>query len=514
MIDTELDTELDYDEWAAGQPAPHLDWDAYEESMDDFVLMSIKALLGCFEDLEPAGSSSLQIDRIAAMEQLRGALAGAQLAEEVAFADRQRTEQTAAGVRSRDLGRGICEQIGYARRISPVAAAHHLGLGQALIGRLPEAFGKLRTGQVSEAQCQILSTRTSHLSDVDAMIVDAAIAPRMAGWNISATEQAVNQAAYHIDPRAFVDRRGKAEHDRRVWVRPAPDCMSIVSALLPAAQGVAVYASLRKAAETGRGTGDRRGLGQIMADTVVERVTGQSQAHLVPVQVNLTISSETLLGGHQPGWLQDYGQLPAEHARTIAAGDPPGCHRCLGEHSPSLAHCPGPADQRAGDPLNPRKNAEPAAAFSNPDGCPEELLDTDGADSALGPDLDRARAWIMRVLTDPITGVATNMDSRRRIFDGNARRFITVRDRACREPYCSSPIRHADHITPHRRGGRTSIDNGQGLCERGNYVKDMPGWTTSRGERPGEIITTTPTGHRYRTLPPPQTGLPTCTVRL
>jgi len=469
-----IDTELEFQEWAAGQPSPHADWDgradwdAYEESMDDFVLMSIKALQRCFADSGPARSGSLQIDRIAAMEQLRGAIAGAQLAEQAAFADGQRTEQIAAGVKSRDLGRGVTEQIGFARRISPGAAAHHLGLGQALVGRLPEAFQLLRSGQVSEAQCHILATRTSHLSDADAKVVDAAIASRMAGWNMSATEQAVNQAAYHIDPKAFVERRGKAEHDRRVWVRPAPDCMSIVSALLPAAQGVAVYASLRKAAETGRGIDDRRGLGQNMADTLVERVTGQFHAHLVPVQVNLTISSATLLGGNQPGWLQDYGQLPAEHTRAIAAGDPPGEHQWPSEHSPG----------------------------------------------ALAADVDRARAWMLRILTDPITGVAINIDSRRRVFDGNARRFITVRDRTCREPYCSSPIRHADHITPHRRGGRTSIDNGQGLCERGNYVKDMPGWTTSKGQRPGEIITTTPTGHRYRTLPPPQVGLPKHTLRM
>ncbi|MDQ6657010.1 MAG: hypothetical protein M3Z00_02035 [Actinomycetota bacterium] len=67
-------------------------------------------------------------------------------------------------------------------------------------------------------------------------------------------------------------------------------------------------------------------------------------------------------------------------------------------------------------------------------------------------------------------------------------------------------------MQPYRRGGPTSIDNGQGLCERGNYVKDMPGWTTSKGNTPGEVITTTPTGHQYRTLPPPQVGLPKLTV--
>jgi hypothetical protein len=78
----------------------------------------------------------------------------------------------------------------------------------------------------------------------------------------------------------------------------------------------------------------------------------------------------------------------------------------------------------------------------------------------------------------------------------------------CRHAYCGAAIRHADHVRPYREGGQTSIDNGQGLCERGNYAKDIPGWHTRTGRRPGEIIVTTPTGHQYATLPPHQTGMP------
>ena len=61
-------------------------------------------------------------------------------------------------------------------------------------------------------------------------------------------------------------------------LRPAPDTMSQLSALLPVAQGVAVYAALTRSADTARAGGDARSRGQIMADTLVERVTGQSSA--------------------------------------------------------------------------------------------------------------------------------------------------------------------------------------------------------------------------------------------
>jgi hypothetical protein len=51
----------------------------------------------------------------------------------------------------------------------------------------------------------------------------------------------------HRDPGAVVDRRGRAEADRHVSLRPAPDTMGHLSVLLPAAQGVAVWATLTRA---------------------------------------------------------------------------------------------------------------------------------------------------------------------------------------------------------------------------------------------------------------------------
>jgi hypothetical protein len=66
-----------------------------------------------------------------------------------------------------------------------------------------------------------------------------------------------------------------AEADRRVSLRPAPDTMSLVTGLVPVAQGVAVHAALSAHADTLRAGGDPRSRGQIMADTFVERLTAR-----------------------------------------------------------------------------------------------------------------------------------------------------------------------------------------------------------------------------------------------
>jgi hypothetical protein len=41
------------------------------------------------------------------------------------------------------------------------------------------------------------------------------------------------------------------------------------------------------------------------------------------------------------------------------------------------------------------------------------------------------------------------------------------------------------------------------VCERGNYVREMPGWTIRLVDPDTHtVITTTPAGHRYVSRPP------------
>lgn len=91
-----------------------------------------------------------------------------------------------------------------------------------------------------------------------------------------------------------------------------------------------------------------------------------------------------------------------------------------------------------------------------------------------------AKAWIRRLVTDPITGQVTALDTRSWLFPPALRRLILARDRYCRTPYCGAPIRHLDHAHPHAEGGATDATNGQGLCERCNHAKTAPGWTARR----------------------------------
>jgi hypothetical protein len=65
-----------------------------------------------------------------------------------------------------------------------------------------------------------------------------------------------------------------------------------------------------------------------MADSLVERLTGQATAEAVPVQINLVMTDESLLTGErEPAQVQGFGPLPATLARRLVKQAPQDARR-------------------------------------------------------------------------------------------------------------------------------------------------------------------------------------------
>jgi hypothetical protein len=94
--------------------------------------------------------------------------------------------------------------------------------------------------------------------------------------------------------------------------------MARLTALLPVGQGIAAHTALARAADALIGTGDSRSRGQLMADLLVQRLTGQAAADAVPVEVQVLIDADTLLGdGTEPAQITGHGPVPAPWARDL-----------------------------------------------------------------------------------------------------------------------------------------------------------------------------------------------------
>ena len=393
--------------------------------------------------LPPASSEGENLGRITALETLKNACAATQARETVTFDETRRDAETARGIPTTARGRGVASEVALARRVSPSQGSRHLGLAHALVGELPHTMEKLASGEVSEWRATIIARETGWLPIEGRRHVDAQLADTLTELGDRRLAAEARKLAQAWDPAESVRHLKRAEGQRCVTLRPAPDAMVYLTALLPLVQGIAAYAALTMHANTLIGTGQagQKSRGQVMADTLIERLTGQDTAAAVPVEVHLVMTDTALLGGDsEPAWVVGHGPLPAAAARALLSPD---------HDSPS----------------------------------------------------GKARAWIRRLYTTPTTGHLVAMDSHRRTFDGLLRRMITLRDDTCRTPWCDAPIRHIDHATPHATGGATSYSNASGLCERCNHTKETPGWHHTAS--PDHLTVTTPTGHTYTrdTLP-------------
>lgn len=410
---------------------------------------TIKHMFDLLSSVDEEAEEAQLIEGIAYLERLKAAAAARQARLTAAFDRARRAAEAAVGVPAARRGRGIGAEVALARRDSPVRGGRHVGFAKALVNEMPHTLAALEAGALSEWRATLVVRESACLDVEDRRRLDAELCSdtkALEGVGDRALAASAKAIAYRLDPHAVVDRAARASADRTVTIRPAPDTMTYLTALLPVAQGVSVYAALKRAADC---CGDGRTRGQVMADTLIERVTGRSADQPVPVAVNLVISDQALMGvENSAAVIAGYGPVPAAVAQHLI--------------------CEAVSDSRA-------------------------------------------RATLRRLYANPSSGALVALESRSRIFPKGLADFIGLRDQHCRTPYCDAPIRHRDHADPHHRGGATSADNGLGLCEGCNYVKEAAGWQVRTEAEAGQRHTAefvTPTGAHHHSTAPPMPGTP------
>jgi hypothetical protein len=392
------------------------------------------------------------VDLLGELEAVKNTVTAAQGRLAVALDEATRSEEAAQGIRAERRGRGVPNQVGAAMQVSPHAGAVFLGTARVWVTDMPHTFDALRTGVLSQWRATLLVRETSHLSPEDRARIDEEVCGP-AGLAVlvrTGTKRLVariKELAAGLDVHACVRRNAKAVAERRVSVRPAPDLMVYLTALVPMQQGVQAYAQLKARADAAKATGDERGAGQIMADILIERVTGREPGHAdeVPVTINLLVSDRTLLAG---------GDEPAVVLEGMSAG---------------AGTVPGPV-------------ARNLAAHG----------------------IDAGAAWLRAIYVDP-GGRLLATTSVSRFHPRGLAALLRAREQGiCGTSWCDASVRHLDHVLPYAEGGETSLANGQGLCARCNHAKQAPGWRQKTIEIDGRhgVETITPTGHTHASMAP------------
>ena len=139
----------------------------------------------------------------------------------------------------------------------------------------------------------------------------------------SKARTAARRRAFELNPDAAQSAAEVARRERFVTVRPTVGVgTAALTAIVPAEQAELCHAALTHQAQWFGTAATNARVSQIMADTLVERITGQTTASAVPVAVGLLMNVTTLLGTDDtPAQLIGHGPLPAGVARALATTD-------------------------------------------------------------------------------------------------------------------------------------------------------------------------------------------------
>ncbi|MGC5616906.1 HNH endonuclease [Georgenia sp. Z1491] len=363
-------------------------------------------------DLEVASQAEV-IAVVSAVESLKCAAEALQARASVALEDMRRDDEDHRGVPAELQGRGVADEIALARRESPSQGGVHLRLARCLTTEMPRTFALMEAGEVSEWRATLVAREIAFLTPEDRRAVDEALAPDLPAMGDRQAGNRARKLAQELDQAGAVLRMQRATSERRVNVRPAPNGMAYLTALLTVADAVRVKTTLDRDSGSAvtAGAADGRSNAQIGADLLVERVTGTDVSEPRDVALTLVMTDETLLGGPESAWLPGHGPVPAAVARGY-------------------------------------------------------LSEAQAADVTL------RRLWVR-----PENGQIDGVDSRARGFPASLRHLVSLRDDICRNPFCGADFRQVDHATPWAEGGETSLANASGLCQRCNLAKENAGWT-------------------------------------
>jgi hypothetical protein len=178
------------------------------------------------------------------------------------------------------------------------------------------------SGVLSEHTVETITDATRHLSAAERAAVDQRLAEgKLETLSVGRIRNLTKKIAAEIAPDAFTARVKAARAGRWVTMRPSrEDGMAVLSAHLPLEQAAACLGALDKAVKQQwcRPEPVTRTYPQLMADTMVQRITGQATAEAVNVEIQVLLPIEALLDpdSPMPAELPGLGPLPVDLLAT------------------------------------------------------------------------------------------------------------------------------------------------------------------------------------------------------
>ncbi|WP_433556633.1 DUF222 domain-containing protein [Pseudonocardia xinjiangensis] len=474
-----------------------------------------------------------QVERIGAWEKVIAWAQARQYAEITQFMVAAETGP-AAGLTAAQAVESAQAEVGMMLRLSPGGTAWRVGEARQLVEQFPATFAALEAGAITLAKARIIAEACTDLHPDAAEAVEQKVlawAPQQTTGQLRA---ALRRAVLRADSEAAARRRERKRRERAVVLYPERDGMATLSATLPAAEAVGVFAVLDQHAR-GCGSADERPMAARRADALVDLVLRETGFCSTAGQQAASSPSATPAG--PLAGTATASRSAAPRSTTTGTGgagtgnaDPGSAGRLLvatepdppagtGPPIPGSDRLPGVAPAGGVPAVTNRVSIQirvtvPLDTLRGTSDEPGELAGYGPipADHARELAADPDSVW-HRLVTDPVSGALLDYGTTRYRPPPHLTEHVIARHQYCQGPGCRVPANRCDldhnvPFDPDTDQGPTSAANLGPKCRPHHRLKGMSGWSVSQYPD-GTILWTTPSGHTYRVDPPPLTALRT-----
>lgn len=378
-------------------------------------------------------------------------------------------ENEERGTNIDDQVRGAASRVAIARKQTQRGSRNYLANCRILFEDTPNIAAAFSRGEFTEAQINAMLTPLQEVRPLRRTEFDA-----IYGQNPDMFEsmgpKRIKETVTSFTIKYASDREDKklkeANHQRYVRFRTDREAGCVfLQARLPIVGGTGLQMTLRNQSCKIKRKGDARTRTQIQADLLARYMFfDENNEQKINVQLGLVMTDRALfMGDREPAYLEGYGFIPAQTAREL-----------IGGHQ-----------------------------------IPNELTFAEMEAELTPENIERIEVMteITRLYTAPGDQELIAMDSKARIFPDKLKRFIGIRDRHCRTPFCDGLVEETDHVLQYARGDKTTVANASGRCATCNKAKQADGWYEYTAFRDRHSMMICPgSAMSYRSTAPPATG--------
>ncbi|TDO60013.1 uncharacterized protein DUF222 [Kribbella sp. VKM Ac-2571] len=464
-----------------------------------------------------------------------------------------------------DPERSWAAEIGAALRLSTNTAARHIDTALHLTGPLAATHTALRCGALTWSKALAISEATRDLPDTAAQAVEAHVLRRAPGQthaNLNASLR--RQVAKHTTQDA-AERHRTAVAERTCKIVPLTDGMAGLWVVHTADKIQQMWVVIQAMADLAKRTTPTTKPGQASNETPPTQPAGEPDTtgtdtppphpSSTTTPQNTADTPSTPSAASTPGTASASGNASisgngnsadntAGVTAEVKAGTAAGAKCDTTTGATAYMQPNTTTGATAGEPMRDDRTAEqrradvvadvfehmlhngldwlgrrlpdqhrrrphievlvPITTLLGVDNDPCELTGYGPIPAQMARRIARDGTW-RRLLTDPTNGTVLEASTTRHDPGTIVTETLLARHPVCAWPGCNRTSRQCDrdHATPFKQSGRTNLTGLVPYCEYHHVIKDTPAWGWKTTTHPdGSITLTTPTGHRYTTVPP------------